>query len=228
MGKKEKDVAAALRDNLVFGGLEEEEFISALSVLGGRVKELPPGSTYKMGGERVDRIGIILDGSLILSKMMESGAENLIQKLGTGYLVNAPVTCSPTRINPFFIHTEEGAVIYEFPYDNLLFGEFPKEQIRTEIMKNLLQHLANENIRRQYKIDVLSENGLRDRILIYLESRAGKLGQKEFTIPFNREEMANYLCVNRSALSHELSLMRSEGLIRFRKNKFALLYFREE
>ena len=91
------------------------------------------------------------------------------------------------------------------------------------MLRNISNQLSNENIKRQNKVDVLSVNGLRDRVMMYLETQASKKGTSSFTIPFNREELANYLCVNRSALSHELSLMRQEGIIEFRKNRFHLL-----
>ena len=69
----------------------------------------------------------------------------------------------------------------------------------------------------------VSQRGLRSRILIYLTMQAERRGANSFQIPFSREEMADFLCVNRSKLSHELSLMEQEGLIRFRKNCFTLL-----
>ena len=64
---------------------------------------------------------------------------------------------------------------------------------------------------------------MRERVLVYLTMQAGKKGTSRFRIPFTREELADFLCVNRSALSHELGKMEREGLIRFRKNEFTLL-----
>lgn len=225
MQKKEKQDAFIdfLSDTLLFRDLSKEEIKGILQVLNGKIKVIEPGGIYLLGGETIEKMGIVTEGELIMSKVMDSGDENLIQKLLPGFMVGADVVCSPTQFNPFYIHAPHGAKVYEFPFKTLTEGKVPTEKVRAQMLLNMLSHLANENIRRQYKIDVLSENGLRDRILIYLRSRAVKLGTNSFTIPFNREEMANYLCVNRSALSHELSLMRSEGIISFRKNKFELL-----
>lgn len=75
---------------------------------------------------------------------------------------------------------------------------------------------------------VLSRNGLRDRIMTYLSLQAQQKNTLSFNIPFSREEMAAYLCVNRSALSHELSMMRKEGWIDFSKNSFTLLKNEQE
>lgn len=95
-------------------------------------------------------------------------------------------------------------------------------------MNHLLTHIANENMKKEYRLAILSQNGLRDRITTYLTMQARRRGENSFTIPFSREEMASFLCVNRSALSHELGLMRSEGIIEFRKNRFTLLRWKAE
>lgn len=76
---------------------------------------------------------------------------------------------------------------------------------------------------KEYRLAILSQKGLRERILTYLRMQAAKRGVDTFAIPFSREELADFLCVNRSALSHELSLLQQEGVIRFRKNEFTVI-----
>jgi len=73
-----------------------------------------------------------------------------------------------------------------------------------------------------YRFAILSRKGLRERIETYLTMQASRRQTQTFTIPFSREELAAFLCVNRSTLSHELSKMQQEGLISFRKNEFTL------
>ena len=77
-------------------------------------------------------------------------------------------------------------------------------------------------MKKEYRLAILSQNGLRERITTYLTMQASRRQKTAFTIPYSREELAAFLCVNRSALSHELSRMQSEGLITFRKNYFCL------
>ena len=83
--------------------------------------------------------------------------------------------------------------------------------------------LSHENIRKHYRLAILSQRGLRNRILTYVVMQSERQNNSSIMVPFSREELADFLCVNRSALSHELSLMEQEGLIRFHKNKFTLL-----
>ena len=80
-----------------------------------------------------------------------------------------------------------------------------------------------ENLRQHQKLDLLSVPNMRDRVYRYLSYQQAKQKTQVFEIPFSREQMADYLCVNRSALSRELSMMKKDGIIRYRKNKFELL-----
>ena len=97
------------------------------------------------------------------------------------------------------------------------------EEARTLLWRHLTVLLSQENMRKHYRLAILSQRGVRERVLVYLTMQAGKKGTSRFRIPFTREELADFLCVNRSALSHELGKMEREGLIRFRKNEFTLL-----
>ena len=207
----------------LFRGLRRTQLPVLQSVLKGRERLIETKGVYLQGGETVRRIGIVLSGELLQCMQAESGELRAVQNLLPGYLVNVSAVCSPRQHNPYYIYAPAGALIYEFSYQNLMNGAFPEEKMRTRMLRNLIERLASENIRSQHVVGMLSEYGLRARILVYLELCAQKFGSASFTIPFNRDEMAAYLSVNRSALSHELSLMRDEGLINFRKNRFELL-----
>ena len=89
-------------------------------------------------------------------------------------------------------------------------------------MHRLLNLVSQENMKKEHRLAILYQKGLRDRIMEYLTMQAEKQGSGCITIPFSREELASFLCVNRTALSHELSKMRAEGIIEFRKNRFTL------
>ena len=96
------------------------------------------------------------------------------------------------------------------------------------VWRQLLTMLSQANMRKYNRLSMLCQRGLRDRILSYLTLQSVRREEGSFQISFSREELADFLCVNRSALSHELSLMEREGLIRFRKNRFTLLPEGEE
>ena len=97
------------------------------------------------------------------------------------------------------------------------------EADRLIMMESLLGLIAGENLRKMSQIEIISQKGLRSRILTFLAIQRSFFGCDEFTVPYNREELADYLCVNRSALSHELRRMEQEHLLYCRKNIFRIL-----
>jgi CRP-like cAMP-binding protein len=92
-----------------------------------------------------------------------------------------------------------------------------------KLRMNVIRLLADESVRKQYKIDVLYQKSLRARIAVFLRHMSEKVGADAFEINMDREQFARYLGVNRSALSHALSIMRRDGIIRFRKGRFEIL-----
>ena len=91
-----------------------------------------------------------------------------------------------------------------------------------KLTENMLKILAQKNLMLNQKIEVLSKRTTREKLLCFFDLQRG--GCKQFTLPFNREQLAKYLCVDRSAMSNELCKMRDDGLIRFEKNRIQVLY----
>ena len=98
-----------------------------------------------------------------------------------------------------------------------------RSQVKDQLHSALLEMLADDNIRMTNKVEILAERSLRGRILIYLNILARKSGSDVVSVRMSREQMAQYLCVNRSALSNELNKMKREGLIDFKRGQFRLL-----
>ncbi|MDR2898650.1 MAG: helix-turn-helix domain-containing protein [Spirochaetaceae bacterium] len=91
----------------------------------------------------------------------------------------------------------------------------------TQLIENMLKLVARKNVLLNQKIEILSKRTTREKLLCFFDIHRGRA--KRFTIPFNREELSQYLCVDRSAMSNELCKMRDEGLITFEKNLFEML-----
>ena len=179
----------------LFCDLPEERFRQAL-LPRGRLRRLAPGETLIAPQEQVDWFGIVLEGHIrILQASLSNG---LMENLYPSFAVGADLLFTKNRRSPYRAAAAGAAPVRIFP------GEV----------------LSGPAVVTQ---DMLSRRGLRDRILTYLTLQAARRDEDSFQISFSREELADFLCVNRSALSHELSLMEQEGLIRFRKNLFTLL-----
>ncbi len=218
-----QEIAEVLQQSRLFKHLEPDTVKVLVPLLNGRVRAYKSGEMIFQEGDRVERIGIILEGTVCLAKLHDDGSENLMEKLGTPMMVGTEIACTKSKLSPYMMYCESDCQIYSFSYGEIEKPGIIDEILRLTIKQDLLEFIANENIRKLYKIDVLSDNGIRQRIMTYLRGQAMLQGAASFEIPFNREQLANYLCVNRSALSHELSVMRKEGLIHCWKNKFEIL-----
>ena len=98
-----------------------------------------------------------------------------------------------------------------------------KSTYANEMHRAMTYMLADNNIKTSNKVEILAERGLRDRVLVYLHILQGKSGTDTVTIKMSREQLAQFLCVNRSALSNELSKMKKEGIIDFKGPRFTIL-----
>jgi len=194
---------------------------AALERLAGTVEELPAGRIVIQAGETLARLGILLEGTMRAAKLEENGAEFLYQQLLPGYLVAGEVLCTPRRTCPYTVYTQSPCRVWWVPWEELR-GEGLPVELRLALLENLLFFVGNQNMKKYYKIDALSVKSARARILKYLTAQASRQRSDTFTIPFDREALANYLCLNRSVLSHTLKEMEREGWLTVRKNRFTL------
>lgn len=189
----------------------------------GKVRDYEKQTILIAPGDRVDRFAVVVRGKAQISQIFSDGTSSLMDALGPGYTLGTDLICTRSRRAPYYAIAAMQLRLLWFPGAMLLeAGRLPGE-IREVLWRNLLTVLSDGNLRKHYRLAILAQRGLRDRVLVYLTMQAERRGTPTFRIPFSREELAAFLCVNRSALSHELSRMEAEGLIRFRKNEFTLL-----
>ena len=188
---------------------------------------------YKKGEEliqiqqKVENIKILISGKVNIIYYYEDGSYSLAASETPPRILALDIIATSSKRSPYFAVAAEDSVVFSLPSSLILqAGNLPETE-RQIALNNLLIMLSNLHMQKEKHLTVLSRNGLRDRIMTYLSLQAQWKKSHCFEIPFSREELAAYLCVNRSALSHELSLMRKEGLIDFSKNRFKLLKYRE-
>ena len=208
----------------IFYGISKEELFQFFKEANAHIKSYGKGEVLFYEGDFYDQISVILSGEAAIVRLYPDGTEHLFQKLSVGHLVGIEVACTETKISPYSTCALTDMKVLKFSYRCLETEGRVEERKRLFIQNQILKFIASENIKKYYKINILSSRSLRERILLYLEIQRKKKKSNVVTIPFDRIEFANYLCVNRSALSKELSKMQGEGLIRYHKNKFEILY----
>lgn len=208
--------------NILFQELDKAEAYEVLQRAGGYEKEFSKGQILFQEGDLVKQMGILVKGEVRICRLEFDGGEKLIQKLRVPYLVGADIVCTPRQISPYTAYASEASRICYFPYESLKCpGKIP-EKTRGPMKERLLEFIANENIRKLYKVDMLSAASGREKVLKYLMIQCRKAGSRQIEIPYNREELASFLCMNRTVLSHTLSQMEKEGILSFRKNRFRI------
>lgn len=216
-------VADTLQKTKLFSGINEADIAVLCPLLGVQQRQCPKGAVLIDTDTVVDFAGIVAAGELNTFKPDTDGRLNLIRKIRVSELFGLDIASTPSRLSPLITVCATEAEVITFPYARISEpGPIP-DRLRCTMLKNILELTANENMRQLYKIDILSRKSLRERILLYLTLQARRKKTHDLFIPFNREEFAAYLCVDRSALSRELSRMQEEGLIEFEKNRFRLL-----
>jgi len=172
--------------------------------------------------QQVDRFGIVISGKIHIQHLFTNGTCRLMRTVTEQEILGADLICTKTRISPYHAAAASPVQIFSLPAAMLTTAGFLDEITRLELLNRLLLLISQENMKKEYRLAILSQSGLRDRIMTYLTMQADRRNSDTFTIPFTREELSSFLCVNRSALSHELSLLQQEGVISFRKNEFTL------
>ena len=214
----------ALRRCELFRGLPEE----AQSELekGGTLRSYDKGQVILAPQERLDHLGVMTAGRIHQMHISQDGEYRLMTELHPPQTVGADLISTRTRLAPYHVVAAEESCIFWIPV-SLLTSDPTLKPWETEILRRLLRMVSHINMKKEYRLAILAQHGLRQRIMTYLTMQADKHRSATVTVPFSREEMASFLCVNRSALSHELSLMEQEGMIKFHKNSFTLCHWGE-
>lgn len=209
-----KDVMAIFKNSTLFKGFSEEELRKLLPVLQPVLREYTKGSIIIDEGETSTQIGFVVDGKVVARKMTIGGHIHILEVHDVGDNFGFEAVFSAYRTSPL-TYTAETDCIILFTSAAIFFNQEDKAGIK--IMINVNRILADRCVRLLYKTDVLSKQSLRQRILTFFNIMGKKSKRDTFFLKMTREQFAQYLCVNRSALSRELSRMQKEGLIELKQ-----------
>ena len=217
-----KEFFPVIRSAPLFSGISEEELTVMLSFLRAEKRVFPKGAFVLRASDTADSIGLVLSGTVLVIQEDIWGNRNILSKAGLGQTFAAAYACAiGSRLNMSVI--AETPVTVMFLNVKRILNVCPSAcSHHSRIIRNLLGELAEKNLRFNEKLTHMGQRTTRSKIMSYLSSEAQRLGKYEFDVPFSRQQLADYLGVERSGLSLELGKMRSEGLLDFRKSHFVL------
>ena len=207
----------------LFAGIPSEMIPGLLKKLGARQVSYPEETYIRSRGDKADFIGIVLSGSVHILKDDYKGNRSITASLGPGSLFAEAFACAGIPTLPVDILSAEDSDIL-FLRKAAFFGEDGSRlEERGLLLSNLLRISARKNIYLNKKLSCLSCRTTREKLLTYLNDQARQAGREAFTIPFDRQGLADYLCVERSAMSAEIGKLQREGVLETKKNHFRLL-----
>ena len=217
-----KEFFPVIRSAPLFSGISEEELTVILSCLRAEKRVFPKGAFVLRAGDTADSIGLVLSGTVLVIQEDIWGNRNILSKTGLGQTFAAAYACAiGSRLNVSVI--AETPVTVMFLNVKRILNVCPSAcSHHSRIIRNLLGELAEKNLRLNEKLTHMGQRTTRSKIMSYLSAEAQRLGKYEFDVPFSRQQLGDYLGVERSGLSLELGKMRSEGLLDFRKSHFVL------
>jgi len=210
-------------ENLLFRGIDGPALASMLHCLGARTEHARKGETLLMAGDRPEYIGVVLAGLLHISRGDRDGNRSLLATVPPGEIFAEALCCAGVAESPVTVTASVESTVLLLPFRRIP-RTCPKACAHhAKLIENMLGLLAEKALRLQERMEIVCLKSVRAKALRHLASFVPEQG-RSVTIPFNREQWADYLCVERSALSHELARMKRDGLIEYKKNHFTMLY----
>jgi CRP-like cAMP-binding protein len=212
-----------LKTVILFKGIDESDLRPLLSCLCAKAFLYEKGQSVFLSGESIECFGIVLSGQVQVVQDDYYGNRSILAQVDTGGLFGESFACAEIKTLPFsVITTTEGELLF-IDCHKLAVPCAKACSFHSKLIQNMLSIVSLKNISLTQKIELTSKRTTREKLLAYLSAEAKKAGRSRFSIPFNRQELADYLSVERSAMSAELSKLRDNGILNFSKNKFELL-----
>ena len=217
-----KEFLPILNKVSLFEQIAPTDLSPMLKCLGAKAVHYPANSTILQYEQAVTAVGIVVSGTAKIIHEDLDGNRTLIGELWEGELFAESFACVGIKNSPVCVLAESRCDVIWIDFVRIISTCNAACAFHTTLISNMLKLIARKNIQLNSQIDVISKRGIRAKLLAYFEHQMDHAGSRSFTIPFTRNELSDYLCVDRSALSRELCKLRDEGILTFHKNAFVL------
>lgn len=211
-----------LSQSPLFNNINPCELDSLLPCLNSKILSYKKNEFIYHIGENISSIGLVLSGSVHIIKEDFWGNQSILTKITVGHLFGETYACTQSQKLGVSIITTEPTEIIFLNVKCIMTTCSSTCKFHTRLIQNFLYVLAEKNLMLTKKIEHISQRNTRDKLLSYLSSESQRQKSSSFDIPFNRQQLADYLYVDRSAMSNELCKLRDEGILTFNKNTFQL------
>lgn len=211
-----------IKDSPLFAGIDEADLRSVLDCLCGTCTKYAKDEIVHRVGDVVHTIGMVLCGGVYIIKEDVWGNRNILAKIESGNYFAETYACTANKPLDVSVVAAGKTEILFLDIIKIMTVCSSTCTFHSRLIRNLLSVLAEKNLMMNRKIELMSKRSIREKLLSYLSEQALNARKPYFEIPYNRQQLADYLSVDRSALSKELSKMSGEGLLSYQRNVFKL------
>ena len=205
-----------------FTGMSDQEILAVLHCMDARVKKFDRNAYIFRAGESTESMGLVLRGSVLVIQEDLWGHRNILAKVLPGDFFGEPYAATPGSVLNISVVTNEDAEILMLDVNHLLTTCHNSCGHHNRLIRNLVSVLAGKVLQWDSKITHISKRSTREKLLSYLSSESIRQGKLAFDIPYDRQQLADYLSVERAAMSAELSKLKKDGILDTQKNHFVL------
>lgn len=218
-----KEFLPVLEKCALFDGIRKEDLSVMLSCLGARVSRYKKNQIIFAEGDEAKFVGIVLAGSAQIVKEDFHGDRSIVSRVGPGELFAESFACADVAAMPVSVVAAEDCAVMLIDSRRITVSCSNACAFHSKTIYNLLRVVASRNLEFHQKMEITGKRTTREKLMAYLMAQAKQAGSNSFTIPYDRQALADYLQVERSAMSAEISKLRADGILESKRNHFTLL-----
>ena len=217
-----EDILREVRSPL-FSGIDPEDRKTMLGCIGYHIGSFRKGDVVAFEDENIRHIGIVLSGAVDMVKEDLWGSRTMLVRMRKDELFGETFACGSDNLSVVTFAVAEDARVLFMPFDRVMHSCTMACRFHHQLIENMVRVIAAKNRDLMRKLEVVSKRTIREKLLAYLSIQAQVQSSRYVELPLGRVELAEYLCVDRSALTRELAKMKEEGLIDYDRNCFRIL-----
>ena len=212
----------AYKKNILFQNMSDEDITEALKCLNSYKRSYQKNEIIYHAGSSTTFMGLILNGSVIVERNDAWGNRTILTKFNSGDFFAESYAMNPAKVIPVDIIAQEPILVVFLEINKITTDSCSSHRVINKLTANLLKISLQKNMFLSNRSFLLSAKTMREKIFGYLDNISLQNHSNEFDIPFDRQQLAEFLKIDRTSLSKELSKMQSEGLITYKKNHFII------
>lgn len=211
-----------LKQIRLFDGIEENDIPHMLECIGSYEKKFRKTEFVSLEGEDLSQVGVLRSGIIHMIKEDLWGDRMLLATLTPGDIFGESFACNDIALSSVSFYAAADCIVEFLPFRRLLTTCENVCKFHQRLIENMVVMIATKNIQLMKKMEILSKKTIRERILVWISQQIQEYGNRRFTTTMGRVALAEFLCVDRSALTRELTNMEKDGILKFYQNTFEL------